>query len=105
MFYDDDGQPYGIAQPLACGHEAHDERRIHFTALFRIYGFEAMEFKVQPTTCLDCAISWFLVNAMPSKGFAFLASSGASPNWSYADATDWLKVDGFSRVLDGPRLN
>jgi hypothetical protein len=106
MFFDDDGQPYEIAQPLACGHvEAHDARRIHLTALFRGCGFEATEFKVQPTACEACAIAWFLVNAIPSKGFTILASSGVSPDWLYASATDWLKFDSFSRVLDGPRTN
>ena len=110
MFFDDDGQPYEIAQPLTCGHvETHDARRIHLTALFKVYDFEGTEFETQPTACLDCAIAWFLVNAKPSKNFTILASSGISPDWSYASAVDWLKVDknwfSEARVLDGPRTN
>lgn len=105
MFFDDDGAPYEIAQPLGCGHEETcDARRVHLTALFRVYESERTKFETQPTACQTCAISWFLANAIPSKNFVILASSGVT-SLSYAAATEWLTVDSFSRVLDGPRTN
>lgn len=106
MFFDDDGAPYEIAQPLGCGHvETHDARRVHLTALFMVYDFERTRFETQPTACEACAVSWFLVNAKPSNNFTILASSGISPDWSNAVATEWFAADSFSRVLDGPRTN
>jgi hypothetical protein len=105
MFFDDDGAPYEIAQPLGCGHvETHDARRVHLTALFMVYDFERTRFETQPTACEACAIQWFLANAIPSKNLVILASSGVT-SLSYAAATEWLTVDSFSRVLDGPRTN
>jgi hypothetical protein len=106
LFHDDDGKPYEIAMPLSCGHcETEDSRRIHLLTLFRTFDDDPIEFKTQPTACLECAIPWVLVNATPSNGFVVLTSSGISHDWCYSEAADWLSFDKFSRALDGPRLN